>query len=249
MKIAITSDLHMEFRKSQLPRLEDRVDVLILAGDIDNAKRVNDTAKLVANGHADVTIGIAGNHEFYGSRIDKALAQLRAAPDITFLENDSVTIDGVVFIGSTLWTDYQLNGNAALDMFRIQDYMNDYKTISINADGAYRRFLPRDAQIMHYDAKEYIRKRLEETAGQKQVVITHHAPSGQSINEQYVGEWANCGYASNVLDGYFPEPSLWVHGHMHDPVDYMAGNTRVMSFPRGYPGEFEETYPFGVIEL
>ena len=27
---------------------------------------------------------------------------------------------------------------------------------------------------------------------------------------------------------------LWVHGHMHDPVDEMLGNTRIIANPHGY---------------
>jgi hypothetical protein len=42
------------------------------------------------------------------------------------------------------------------------------------------------------------------------------------------------------LDGFILSKhdriKLWVHGHMHNPSDYMIGDTRVVCNPRGYVG-------------
>jgi hypothetical protein len=35
-----------------------------------------------------------------------------------------------------------------------------------------------------------------------------------------------------ILD--FPNIKYFLHGHMHDPVSYNIGTTRVVSNPRGY---------------
>jgi len=35
---------------------------------------------------------------------------------------------------------------------------------------------------------------------------------------------------------YRPQIKLWVHGHTHDPYDYVIGETRVVCNPRGYIG-------------
>ena len=69
------------------------------------------------------------------------------------------------------------------------------------------------------------------------VVITHHAPSKQSIEARQRESVLSAAYASN-LDEFIEtyQPDLWVHGHMHNSSDYKHGKTRVMCNPRGYEG-------------
>jgi hypothetical protein len=38
-----------------------------------------------------------------------------------------------------------------------------------------------------------------------------------------------------------PQIKLWTHGHVHNVNDYMIGDTRVVSNPRGYEGYEPET--------
>ena len=67
------------------------------------------------------------------------------------------------------------------------------------------------------------------------MVITHHAPSPRCIRPWFHNSRLNPGFASNldaVIEKY--QPVLWVHGHMHDPVDEMLGNTRIIANPHGY---------------
>jgi hypothetical protein len=56
----------------------------------------------------------------------------------------------------------------------------------------------------------------------------------------------NGGYHSHLE--YFimdhPQIKTWVHGHMHDAVDYMIGETRILSNPRGYKGYEEQAETF-----
>ena len=86
------------------------------------------------------------------------------------------------------------------------------------------------------------------------VVITHHAPSFMSVNDRYKGDTLmNGGYASELGEFILDHENikLWCHGHMHDPVDYMIGTTRIVANPRGYVGQ-EDTDRFNpnfVVEL
>ena len=65
--------------------------------------------------------------------------------------------------------------------------------------------------------------------------MSHHAPTRQSINSSrsvstayaYANE-LNCFIEDNPCIKY------WFHGHVHDSNDYMIGETRVISNPRGY---------------
>jgi predicted phosphodiesterase len=72
------------------------------------------------------------------------------------------------------------------------------------------------------------------------------APSFASVNKKYAHEKTmNGAYASDLSEFILDNENIkvWVHGHMHDPVDYMIGDTRVVSNPRGYIGH-EDTSGF-----
>jgi len=72
---------------------------------------------------------VAGNHEFYKGSVREALEDGRAAaarfPDVHFLENDTVMLSGVSFVGATLWTDYLIEGHRELAMFHARERMNE----------------------------------------------------------------------------------------------------------------------------
>lgn len=69
------------------------------------------------------------------------------------------------------------------------------------------------------------------------VVVMHHAPSLRSLSLQHSNNRAlDPAYASdleNLMVGA-SAPELWLHGHIHDSKDYVAGNTRIVSNPKGY---------------
>lgn len=45
------------------------------------------------------------------------------------------------------------------------------------------------------------------------------------------------------------KPLVWVHGHVHDPVEYVIGNTQVFSNPRGYVGHIQKYDPIGLRDI
>ncbi len=106
MRLAVLSDLHLEFGPFTPPEALLSADLVILAGDIHNGVQALDWAR---RSFPDQTIvQIAGNHEFLGFCWQDLLAEMRQVArrlDIAFLENDSVVVGGVQFLGATLWTD------------------------------------------------------------------------------------------------------------------------------------------------
>src|SRR5512135_2462248 len=107
MKLNILSDLHLGLGVLDPPCND--ADVVILAGDIARPK----DAVAWASGLSKPVLYVAGNHEFYGGSIDATLAELRklgAGTRIRLLDDDEVVLDGVRFLGSTLWTDFMLFG-------------------------------------------------------------------------------------------------------------------------------------------
>lgn len=262
MKLALISDTHHEFG-SQVPVLVTQdVDVLVLAGDIDQANRVVTRALEIANGHAKNIVLIHGNHENYGNRLDKAKRQTSLTilgyygeyevefgtydnPEIFFLNASSVEIDGFTFVGGTCWTDYNLDGNPHLAMVHAQQGLNDFRRIKFHdtKNATYRRLLPQDILREHNITAQYIWDLLwhQEQAGKldKTIVVTHHAPAAESIDEDFLGSPLNAAYANNWGNrlAYERGPRLWIHGHIHCPKDYTIGETQIVCNPYGYLGQ------------
>ncbi len=75
------------------------------------------------------------------------------------------------------------------------------------------------------------------------VVVTHHAPHKGSIHPRFQGDGSTAGFVSHLPE-LVERASLWVHGHVHDPFDDIAGDCRIICNPLGYRGEhdgFNET--------
>jgi hypothetical protein len=125
MKIQIVSDLHLEFGPLELP--VEGADVLIAAGDI--ALGLEGFQWLEQ--FSIPVIYVAGNHEYWGqdlAGLTAALADRSGAGDIHFLENRAVVLDGVRFLGCTLWTDFNACDEAAMDELRF--IMNDFRYVT-----------------------------------------------------------------------------------------------------------------------
>jgi len=152
------------------------------------------------------------------------------------LEDASARIDGVTFLGTTLWTDFALLGNPDLAEIDAAFGMNDFRHIRVTP--SYRRFRPEDARRLNYNSIRWLETQFAALAGQKSVVVTHHAPSARSISPRHANDPLSPAFASNLDDLVLASrTSLWVHGHIHDVADYTLGSTRVIANPRGYPGE------------
>jgi hypothetical protein len=173
-------------------------------------------------------------------RIDVGLNQLlfnvlaeHLPKGIHYLENDFVTIQDWVFLGATLWTDFR-NENA-LEMMEAAQCMNDYKVIRIGSN--YRKLNPDDTLKFHKKSKQFLIERLEQFKDTKTWVLTHHAPSYQSVHPKYKSSGiANGAFVSDLDDLILNNPQIkyFSHGHTHESFDYMIGGCRVICNPRGY---------------
>jgi Icc-related predicted phosphoesterase len=164
--------------------------------------------------------------------------------NVYILEDSSVILGDMKFIGATLWTDYK--GGDPLVMFDAPKVMGDYKRITFEQDGVYSKLRVSNILNIHQKSLTFI---LENTKRdypeQKVIVVSHMAPSINSVNEIYYGDKNNYFYYS-ALDKYFYEDGFqcdfWIHGHMHSVSDYEIGRTRVICNPRGYVNEMEHGF-------
>lgn len=244
----LASDLHMDFAEMNPEFFDWRGDVLLLAGDLaeeDHLRKMHDFWDRVADMAPEIYT-IAGNHEFYGSEIDVAHDHLREYlsnyPHIHILENDFVYTNGVYLFGSTLWSDFERG--SPVSMWDVGRRLNDYQHIRNKRDG-YRKINTHEIYYKHQRSLEYLTEFLsDQTDPLPVVVMTHHAPSFQSIRKDYVGDSLNGGYASSLENLILDHPRIkaWVHGHIHTYKDYMIGDCRVMCNARGYPGERSDKY-------
>lgn len=201
--------------------------------------------KRVSNEFPQV-IYIAGNHEFYHGKWHASLDHIREEcekfSNIHFLEDQSITINNVVFMGATLWTN--CNKNDPLTLNAIQNAMNDFHLIRDDHKG-FTKLRPAIASLRHQKSLEFFKKTLEENKEKTCVVVSHHAPSFLSVHERYAKEYlTNGAYASDLSEFILDHPQikLWVHGHMHNVSDYMIGETRIVCNPRGYEGYEPDSY-------
>jgi predicted phosphodiesterase len=248
MRIQILSDIHNEFSVLPVPRTD--ADVVILAGDID----LEDRAIAWAGQFDKPVIYLTGNHEYYKGHYQTVNQRIKEAvtdTDVHFLNDEVAVIQGVRFIGTTLWTDFDLFGDSNIAKLHAQDAMNDYRLIRYGPD--YRRLRPSDTHMLFDNARAFLRDRLDEPFEGKTVIVTHHAPSIQSVQPIYKQDRLTPSFASD-LEYLMGEPvSLWVHGHVHNSNDYCINGTRVVSNPRGYqrngPCENPEFNPELVVEV
>jgi Icc-related predicted phosphoesterase len=247
MRIRILSDLHEEYAP-KLGALEFDpidVDVTILAGDIANGVEAIKVATMPAFARGQVIV-VPGNHEFYGGQIDLVLAQMRAAAAATsnvhLLDQNSLTIQGVRFLGATLWTDYALHGADQIEaaIQAASPRMVDYRLIRACSG---ELFNATESISLHKQARQWLEQELVAgaraqpgapyTSAEKVVVVTHHAPHPLSVHARFAGNAVNPAFVSDLSE-LMGVAQLWVHGHAHNGFDYQVAGTRVVANPAGY---------------
>lgn len=235
MRIHLLSDLHLEFCNMPKEYTPPECDVVVLSGDISPGLPGLIWAQ---NTFTVPVIYVLGNHEFYGMRaFHKHVVKMRAqaqGSNVTILHNETMEIDGVRFIGTTLWTDFELYGQGPMHEVFAGRMMSDYRVIRHDYNTP---ITPFDTRMEHQMARQFIVDELHKPFDGKTVVCTHHAPSERSVHPRWHMHPCTPAYASRldpVIEQF--EPVLWTHGHVHNNFDYTIGKTRVVANPRGYKG-------------
>lgn len=255
MKIGLFSDLHLEHRDVEdavtlLRKIEavaPEVDLFVNAGDLHHEFKVQYQIALACTRVLPPMplppyISVYGNHDYYFQK----------------WRDDGIALsqhgNGLKFLSATMWTDFD---GDPLAEFNAQRCISDF------------RFIEGATPEKMTEQFENFRKAVE--SEKPDVVVTHFAPSPQSIVEQWQGHPLNSYFCPDMLGKLKHWPRLWMHGHIHNPVDYVAfrevktpghfgkhppgnrnGSCRVVANPLGYPGETYDDvsdYQIKVIEI
>lgn len=258
MRMYLISDIHIECG-NEAPALLEEVDVIILAGDIARGVDSLDVAQSYRDACGVPVILLAGNHEYYRKEIKSTLAQLRAGAaamdGIYFLENDTIVLNDVRFLGCTLWSNFSLYGEerAALQAELASRYVNDFNYIRCGK----RSFTPSDVVKRFNASYAWLESELAKPFAGRTVVVTHFAPHRAAIHADYLGPppdkitpyfVTDC----SALMRQYPM-AAWLYGHTHNAVDVIVENgVRLVSNQRGYPNEgwsYTKFEPTKVIKL
>lgn len=241
MKISVISDLHLDISLDCPAHFaNEESDVLIIAGDLCEAKHIKskNVKKWLehVSEHHDQIFYVLGNHEFYGNSLPDTQNDIakHLPHNVRILNNEYVDIGNVRFIGSTLWTDFG-NNNPVIKV-SLSISMNDYH--SIFADSLYRtKITPDIIYEEHLKSFKFIEKSVK--TDKQCVVITHHAPSYESVNDIYRNpryDKMSRGFYSDLDYFIYDNENIshWIHGHMHNFARYIIDKTEVICNPVGY---------------
>ena len=239
------------------PELPDDMDsTFIVAGDTWTDGRFANRKD--ADGHSWIynmslrfkyVVIILGNHDYWGCNLlyeDKKIKESIAAQGICnvfLLEKDMIVLDQVKFIGGTLWTDYHRHD--PMVMHSAPGIMKDYGYIRYGK--AYRRVRTTDIYEVHQNTKSFIFANAQrDNPEQKIVVISHMAPSFQSVSAHYrQSHWLHMNFLyytdlENRIMADGQDIDYWFHGHMHHSIQYDIGKVQVILNARGYANENQQ---------
>ena len=279
MKIQLLSDLHLETHPHFVPRPAAGADVLVLAGDIGSYQ----TGSMLLDQHDNdfglarfsplhgwptPVLFVAGNHEYDNLDWDEAHQRLQATCarlQITWLDRQVLTLQGVRFVGSTLWSDFDALGPLAgqtvpdplVDKIPAHfSHPNSPYTRQLKArDKAFRAadfylrktgttrdghpFLSAAMRELALESQDWLKAQLATPFEGPTVVVTHFAPSVLSADPRYGRTPGTAGFC-NALDPLLAQAQLWLHGHLHCPMDYTHQGCRVVANPLGYARKGEQ---------
>lgn len=193
-------------------------DTLVHAGDISNTPFLHVAIEEMAKKWKNV-IFVVGNHDHWHATKDTAtekFMELRDRfPNVHWLNNSSVVIDGQRFIGGTQWFPISETAKSLMHEFKdfslipwLRDFVNHEHTMTKN-------FLASEVKT-------------------EDIVVTHHLPSYQLVTKQWQGDPFNVFFAADMETIWMKnKPKMWLFGHTHDSIDKTLEGVRFVCNPLG----------------
>jgi len=240
MDYILASDLHMDTGHAGVPlRTMDwgnAITPILIAGDLGNGLgNFGFIEKLRRKGH---TVFLTdGNHEHYANKAQKrslmetelAFQRLAGHPSVVQLRS------GLYLIMCNGWYVVE-------DEEHWQNYMNDSRHGALSAE------VVNAAARRHADFVAASLMRLPHDS--KAIVMTHTVPCEQSLDPRFVGSAGNPYYwnphMERVLIAGRDSIAAWHHGHTHFPMNIVHEGVKIITNPRGYPGEVQSWRPLAL---
>ena len=244
MRVALASDLHLEFEDINLKN-EEGADVLILSGDIMVAEDLHNHPEMSYGMYSNVNLAdlgkrqmtalrfrdflkrcsfqfphvvyVAGNHEFYHGRWKASLQHLR--DECAKFNNVYFLENDTKVIDDITFIGATLwtdcNKGDPLTLHALTDMMNDFKIIR-NDEHGYTKLRPAHIMYRHQQTLSYLKSLLPDMKDRKIVFVGHHAPSKQSTHPKYQNDFLmNGGYSSDLSEFILDHPQIKLWTHGH----------------------------------
>lgn len=258
LSFQFVSDVHLDcFQPSDVakwPKIPRLAPLLILAGDVG---RVNQPHYMVYLRQLcetyDRVILVPGNHEYYQaskpihtfSETEELLSSLNI-PNLIVLQKGSIVINGIRFIGCTLWS------NVDVDNTDVRMGMSDYYKIYTDKDEkditkrSWKKMNPEFVKDKHQDHVRFLEDAIR-SSKEPVVVVTHHCPTNRHLLIRKGNSSVYSCYATPLditCPKLFERPVIaWISGHSHrtmnEYIDSASDGNRVLLLMNacGYPSE------------
>lgn len=236
LKIQYVSDLHLEFPENSKYFSSNPLpitgEILIIAGDAILLKEYKDHPFWdYCSKNYKETLIIPGNHEFYDgpdlSTFNNGMI-IEIKPNVKYYYNYVYKPnDDVDIILTTLWSHIEEDKEKITE-----EYLNDFRKIKYKG----HILTAKDFNEEHQKCLEFLKKSLSESKAKNKIVVSHHLPSKQLNNPEYMDSEANGGFVVNLEELIKSNKDIkyWIFGHSHYNVDKKIGKTFCVSNQFGY---------------
>jgi hypothetical protein len=236
----LISDLHVETWDDFNWTGQATSPYCIVAGDIArDRKTVIDTLRHLGSCYQAVFY-VDGNdeHVHYYENLNDSYADLaskiRRIPNVVFLQDNVVVVDGVAIVGTNGWWTYDLD--ISIDSEQVSQWFQDKATVSRHCAKTVGRMGATDATYMVSSIK-----RLQTHTDVKKIVcVTHTVPNSSLISHDI--DLADSLRFNTMGNGYMMQSLLsdtenkvhtWCFGHYHGSIDQIRQNIRFVNNCRG----------------
>lgn len=267
-KNRVYSDLHQEFKENCFFKIakhgNEKEQNLCLAGDIYHISHLlkKEKGRFFLDFFGELSerfnkiFIVYGNHDFYGGKLSKQkIVESQDFFDqfgnvfILSRHTPSIVDDDTVYVGATLWTDFDGRGPTNISYNRHDTESNDFKYITYVSPHGYTKFKPIHWFHEYLADIKWIKSEVENNKDRKVVVITHFSPSEKAVD--ILDPYNNYSkFYRSALDEFINANSqikYWFHGHIHNKNKIKLDHALVFSNPIGYKrildGKPEESLP------
>jgi len=242
LRIFNVSDLHLEYYVDhhvlyhRLHPILPHADVLVLAGDVGYPNKEYKSLLNKFKLKYKHVVLVPGNHEYYVTENFNRQAVWNQLQDICtseschLLNNSSIELEGVNFLGTTLWSRISPKYECiAMETFK------SFAKIFLSLQVANKEF---------QQSVDWLKQELQTSTNDRQVVISHHVPSYSlqhwkyATNTSRYKELIDSLFYSEILDVFnLSKVKYWFCGHSHEYNVMTHKSTQIILNPYGTPQE------------